>query len=101
MQLTASGVVELFTETYGPDIAGIPKGGREFYDSILVHSGVDPAVALFVDDAPNSIRRVVEAGARGVLISSSEEESMTVVRLSSLSQLPQFLKATSETAVNR
>jgi len=100
-QLTASGVVELFTETYGPDIAGIPKGGREFYDSILAHSGVDPSVALFLDDTPNSIRRIEEAGARGVLMSTSEEEPEAIARLSSLSQLPQLLKRTSEIAKGR
>jgi FMN phosphatase YigB (HAD superfamily) len=100
MQLTASGVVELFTETYGPDIAEIPKGGREFYDSILTHSGVDAAVALFLDDTPNSIRRIMETGARGVLISTSEEEPLATARLSSLSQLSQFLKGTSNIALH-
>jgi FMN phosphatase YigB (HAD superfamily) len=92
MQLTASGVVELFTETYGPDIAGTPKGGREFYDSILVHSGVDPSVALFVDDTPNSIRRIVETGARGVLISTDEQESDAAATLASLTELPGLLR---------
>ena len=91
MQLTASGVVELFTETYGPDIAGIPKGGRAFYDSILAHSGVDPAAALFLDDTPNSIRRISAVSARGVLVSTSEEESTAVARLSSLAELPGLL----------
>jgi FMN phosphatase YigB (HAD superfamily) len=92
MQLTASGIDDLFTETYGPDIAGIPKGGREFYDSILAHSGVEPSAALFLDDTPNSIRRIVEAGARGVLISTTEQEPDASATLASLTELPGLLK---------
>jgi FMN phosphatase YigB (HAD superfamily) len=92
LQLTASDVADLFTETYGSDIAGIPKGGREFYDSILEHSGVEAAVALFLDDTPNSIRRIAEVGARCVLISTTEEEPAAIARLGSLVELPGLLR---------
>ena len=90
--LTKSGVLELFTQTYGPDLIDTHKGSRHYYEGVLADSGESPSTALFLDDSEKSIGWIVEAGARGVLVSPEQpDNSEAIAVLAALSELPDFL----------
>jgi phosphoglycolate phosphatase-like HAD superfamily hydrolase len=92
--LRGMGVRDLFTETYGTDLVDTWKGSRIYYDRILVHAGVPPEKALFVDDNNGSIDWANEAGAIGVLIADERPDPTNAVEvLGSLVKLPRFLAA--------
>ena len=90
--LTKSGVLNLFTQTYGPDLIDTHKGSRYFYDGILADSGESAATSLFLDDSNRSIRWITEVGARSVLVTPEPpDETDAIAVIGSLAELPALL----------
>jgi FMN phosphatase YigB (HAD superfamily) len=61
--LTGMGVIDYFTNFYGPDIVGVMKGGLEFYRRIFTHAQVHPSYAVVIDDNPKLLRYADQLGA--------------------------------------
>ena len=61
--LTGMGVVDCFTNLYGPDVVGMMKGGLEFYRRIFTHAQVHPSYAIVIDDNPKLLQTAGQLGA--------------------------------------
>ena len=61
--LTGMGVIDYFTNFYGPDIVGVMKGGLEFYKKIFSHAQVHPSYAVVIDDNPKLLQYADQLGA--------------------------------------
>jgi FMN phosphatase YigB (HAD superfamily) len=61
--LSGMGIIDCFTNLYGPDIVEIMKGGSEFYRRIFNHSEVKPSDAIVIDDNPKMLQLAGQLGA--------------------------------------
>ncbi len=81
-----------FTRLYGTDIINTLKSGPLFYTRLFHHASIDPANALILDDSPFAVAWAIEAGARAILISSTNHDpGAPYPILPSLSHLPPYL----------
>jgi phosphoglycolate phosphatase-like HAD superfamily hydrolase len=87
--LEGMGVRDLFRTLYGPDLVNTAKQVPEYHSRIFEDAGVEPGVAVVVDDSPLAIAWAREAGAMGVLVSAEGEGTGPVIP--SLAVLPAFL----------
>ena len=87
------GVRHCFGRLYGADLVNTFKEGAEYYARLFADAGVQPEMALVVDDSAEALDRAARLGARTVLVSSSPHpETGTTPRLKSLAELPAFLR---------
>ncbi len=92
MWLEGMGVQDLFTQAYGPDLIDTHKGSRHYYEGILADAGESPSKSLFIDDSNKCVGWIVEAGARGILVSTEPPDNTEAIAiLAALSELPDFL----------
>lgn len=56
--LAGMGILDCFTNLYGPDLIGMMKGGAEYYRRIFVHAQVYPSPAIVIDDNPRLLQLV-------------------------------------------
>lgn len=63
---TASGIVDCFTNLYGPDLIGVMKGGLEFYRRIFTHTQVNPLHAIVIDDNLKVLQLAGQLGAHTI-----------------------------------
>ncbi|MFX1515855.1 MAG: HAD family hydrolase [Promethearchaeota archaeon] len=61
--LTGMGIIDYFTNYYGPDIVNIMKGGLEFYRRIFSHAQVNPSHTIVIDDNPKLLKYAGQLGA--------------------------------------
>ncbi|MEX1007897.1 MAG: HAD family hydrolase [Acidimicrobiia bacterium] len=67
--LTAMGIREHFELLFGPDLVGHLKwSGPEYYRALLDAAGVDPAVALVIDDDPEKAGWARQSGAAACVV---------------------------------
>lgn len=64
--LTGMGIIDCFTNLYGPDLVGVMKGGLDFYRRIFVHAQVNPSQVIVVDDNPKLLRLAGQLGAHTI-----------------------------------
>jgi len=57
-------LVDCFKEFYGPDIAGVAKGGPLFYLRIFKDTNTDPSSAIIIEDQPRYLVMAEQAGAQ-------------------------------------
>lgn len=70
--LTALGVRELFTQTYGADLLGVGKTGPEFYSALLAHASLDPTDAIVIDDDAHRLDWARSLGMETVLVGRND-----------------------------
>ena len=63
MYLEGMGIIRYFKELYGPDLINTWKFGKEFYEAIFKHSGVNPSKAIIIEDQPRFLECAQEVGA--------------------------------------
>lgn len=90
--LNSFGIADLFKRTYGPDLVNTPKHGPAYYERVFRDAGVDPSVALVVDDMPRCISWARAAGARAVLVNHDGASLPGVETIWSLADLQAFLQ---------
>ena len=91
--LEGLGVRHCFGRLYGADLVNAFKEGPEYYARLFADVGVQPEMALVVDDSAEALDWAARLGARTVLVSSSPHpETGTTPRLKSLAELPAFLR---------
>jgi beta-phosphoglucomutase-like phosphatase (HAD superfamily) len=79
--LLGTGVRDLFGDRlYGTDLVGALKNGPTYYRRIFAREGIDPAAALVLDDSPDAMRWIGEAGATPVLVARDGVASVDGVR---------------------
>jgi beta-phosphoglucomutase-like phosphatase (HAD superfamily) len=84
--LSAMGVRDCFAAgLYGPDLVGVLKAGRGYYERVFADAAVDPADALVVDDGREAVAWARAAGARAIRVGDE---------LGSLADLPALLRRT-------
>ena len=82
--LSAMGVRDYFgAGLYGPDLVGVLKASRGYYERVFADAAVDPADALVVDDGPEPVAWARAAGARAIRIGDE---------IGALADLPAFLR---------
>jgi HAD superfamily hydrolase (TIGR01509 family) len=87
------GVRHCFGRLYGADLVNAFKEGPEYYARLFADAGVQPEMALVVDDSAEALDWAAQFGARTVLIGSRPHpETGTTPRLESLAELPAFLR---------
>src|SRR6266702_378676 len=87
------GVLRCFGRLYGADLVNAFKEGPEYYARLFADAGVQPEMALVVDDSAEALDWAAQFGARTVLIGSRPHpETGTTPRLKSLAELPAFLR---------
>src|SRR6266700_2040447 len=87
------GVLRRFGRLYGADLVNTFKEGPEYYAHLFADVGVQPAEALVVDDSTDALDWAARLGARTILVSSSlRPVAGAILRLRSLSELPDFLQ---------
>ncbi|MFX0126267.1 MAG: HAD family hydrolase [Candidatus Hodarchaeota archaeon] len=64
--LTGMGILDCFTNLYGPDIVDVMKGGLEFYRRIFIHAQIDPTHAIVIDDNPKLLQIAGQLGAHTI-----------------------------------
>jgi HAD superfamily hydrolase (TIGR01509 family) len=64
--LTGMGIIDCFTNYYGPDIVNVMKGGLEFYRRIFAHTQVNPSHAIVIDDNPKLLKYAGQLGANTI-----------------------------------
>ncbi|MHA2363048.1 MAG: HAD family hydrolase [Candidatus Hodarchaeales archaeon] len=64
--LTNMGVLDYFTNLYGPDLINIMKGGLQYYERIFLHAEVDPENAIIIDDKQKLLNLAMELGAHTI-----------------------------------
>ena len=64
--LTGMGILDCFTNFYGPDIVDVMKGGSEFYRRIFIHAQVSPTHAIVIDDNPKLLQFASQLGAHTI-----------------------------------
>ena len=83
----------LFERLYGPDLINVPKSsGRPYYDAVFAHAGVDPALALVVDDNLANIIAARETGVRTVLVKAQPDPAYDGPAIASLAALPAIME---------
>jgi HAD superfamily hydrolase (TIGR01509 family) len=87
--LVGTGVRDLFGDRlYGPDLVQALKNGPTYYRRIFAREGIDPAAAVVLDDSPDAMHWIREAGATPVLVArdgvASVEGVLTIPNLSAL-----------------
>lgn len=70
--LRGLGVRDLFHETYGPNLFGVPKTGPRFYEALLAHAGVKAADAIAIDDDSTRLDWAAGLGVGTVLVSRDQ-----------------------------
>jgi HAD superfamily hydrolase (TIGR01509 family) len=90
--LAPMGVRDCFGRLYGPDLIETFKNGPQFYERLLTDAGVAPSDALVLDDSPKCVGWAEQAGARAVLVSTAPQPLGTNHMISSLADLPGFIK---------
>jgi HAD superfamily hydrolase (TIGR01509 family) len=66
--LRGLGVRDLFVETYGADLIGVPKTRPEFYIALAAHARIDPHEAVVVDDDAWRLDWAAQLGMDTVLV---------------------------------
>jgi phosphoglycolate phosphatase-like HAD superfamily hydrolase len=61
--LTGMGVLDCFINLYGPDIIGISKGSKEYYETIFEHAKVSTSDVIVIDDSSSMLDLVTDLGA--------------------------------------
>ena len=61
--LTGMGIIDCFTNYYGPNIVGTMKGGLEYYRRIFSHAQVHPSSAVVIDDNSKLLKYAGQLGA--------------------------------------
>ncbi|MFW9905201.1 MAG: HAD family hydrolase [Candidatus Thorarchaeota archaeon] len=64
--LTGMGIIDCFTNYYGPDIVNVMKGGLEFYRRIFAHAQVNPSHVILIDDNPKLLKCAGQLGAHTI-----------------------------------
>ena len=86
--LDGMGVRDYFGRLYGPDLIATFKMGPEFYTCLLADAGVVADEALVVDDNPEVLRWVAQAGARTSTVrTGSTGGAETTLRIRRLPEL--------------
>jgi len=65
-------VRDLFVETYGADLIGVPKTRPEFYAALAAHARVDPHDAVVVDDDARRLDWAGHLGMETVLVGTKD-----------------------------
>lgn len=64
--LVGMGILDYFTNLYGPDLVGMMKGGAEYYRRIFSHAQVPPSSVIVIDDNPKLLQLVEQFGAYAI-----------------------------------
>lgn len=91
--LEAMGVRGLFVRLYGPDLVGLPLQGSRYYRRIFEDCGCEAEESVVVDESPERLDWVIEAGAVAVLVSpGGQAPNVDCPIISSLVELPALLQ---------
>ena len=91
--LEAMGIRDLFGRLYGPDLLGLPLYGPQYYQRLFEDSGTEADEAIVVDDSPERVPWVMDAGASAVLVvRDGPAPDVRCPVISSLAELPALLE---------
>ncbi len=85
--LRGLGVRELFRQTYGADLFGVPKTGPWFYEALLAHARLAPSATIVVDDDAWRLDWAKGLGMETVLV-GPKDPGASHRRISQFSDLP-------------
>jgi phosphoglycolate phosphatase-like HAD superfamily hydrolase len=93
--LAGMGVRHCFGDAlYGPDVIDTPKEQDHYYSRIFAHAGVEPTMALVVDDSEQALDAAAVAGASTLLVARNGRPASRRHRTAAnLAELPGLLQS--------
>ncbi|MFX0203390.1 MAG: HAD-IA family hydrolase, partial [Candidatus Hodarchaeota archaeon] len=97
--LTRMGIVDCFTNLYGPDLINTAKASVLFYKKMFDDSGVNAREAMVVDDTPKMLSWAEEMGAATVHVTNFIKCNNTSCQhhINQLNELPALISKLRET----